>query len=616
MARESSQDTWSSGFRKLIFATLPPRSARAYIGDLSHWRTHKGPEWVANRTKVIWNVANLLRAGQSHLITGLLLDARIKCIKGLPSGVEGELVRRYAEIQSPSLLRRAAVPLRAYTAVRLKNASKSQILKARDSITQTGKPSGIIWLGTSSDRDLGKQGHLSMRYIPKNWTFELDSLVRLSGTSRYPSLLKIPGRSLQGTPFLSLTSSLLTKGRVPRVLLEAFPTRFALQREAERIQEKQGDASFGRITLIQEGGAKGRVVTSPNAWVQFYCKPYHDYLANIVRSIEAGDQTDLYGLSCVFDQLRGIYVALSRAQHGSYLAGVDLSSATDRFPLDFQQEVLKSLGLSAFSEALGELRGPYLAPTKGLWCYGRGQPMGLMGSFPLFHLTHFIHLSGLAEHAGLPPGQPWFLVTGDDVLFFDDELHRRYLHSMEEMEVPISWHKSFEGNLVEFLGFVITKSRGTWTAFRPYKFDHSRGLTTALNVLHAVGSNVREWTTNWADRYAEYQRLIPNLDLALSPLIPEAPLIRKDDGLPGSRYIGNLINQAFYSDSDDILSPDLYEIWLEERALLLKEEVQATGFEERLNTRQVDSFDPRLYIQSERDRKQFWSGLMGVKGIS
>lgn len=623
MARKSVYKKLDQTLEKLVYSCIPRSLARPYMGSLRHWYRHKGPEWVAHRLKALWNCALLLRAGQSEQIVQVCHDARIACANGLPRGVEGVLVRQFALANRPSTIRRQATALRSYTSIYLTKESSVQVDKSRRSINDPGLDQPLLRPFTSREKWMIQHGKLREvahttdvmilspfgPYLrPKEGRLKLDKLTYLSGTSSYPSLLNIPSKDKKRTPYLSMASSLMTKGIVPSSLIEKFGD-FDLRQEAELIQrENEEIPTYGRINLIQEGGAKGRVVCSPNAWVQYYCHPYHKYLMGLISHLEQDSKLVKfrYGVSCCLDQVRGARVALNRLDRGSFCQGVDLSSATDRFPLWAQQIMCQELGIPEFGVALQELRGPYIGLDKTPWSYGAGQPMGLYGSFALFHLTHFSLLNGLSAVLDLE-GEDNFCVLGDDVLIFDEKLLRLYMQTLEEWHVPISWHKSYKGNLVEFAGFLLTKTRDSWTAFRPYKHGKSGQISSVINLLHGIGSPVKAWNKYWSKAYEIYSHTLGLRDLSLEPLLHEEELPRKGDGIPGDRWIGSCINQASYCDTKGLISDhieQLFNAWYKDRYILCPAEEQYAGQFERDPVRDHSLFNPELYVQEDLARKE------------
>jgi len=169
---------------------------------------------------------------------------------------------------------------------------------------------------------------------------------------------------------------------------------------------------------------------------------------------------------------------------------------------------------------------------------------------------------------------------------------------MEKFEVPISWHKSYKGNLVEFAGFVITKSRKTWIAFRPYK--GTNGFSSVLNVVHALGEPVTKWGTYWARARKLYLETLGLRDLDLSPLLHEEKDNTPKSSLPGSKYFGSLFNRVLFTGTD-LPQPDS---WLEERHALLKEEWSILETRSSFDSR--STFNPEDYKVSDRMSRYTW----------
>lgn len=622
---------------KMIKSVLGEPLSSIYLKTLRHWIKYKGPEWTALRLKALWNCAMLLKSGELDLIPQVCHDNRIGLSSGLPKGIEGVLVRTFALTKKPCRIRAHSVALRSYTAIRLSKPSSKQIAKCRKSITSPGN--GLKWYSCTS-RDYR---HLDrLRADPKfHWDnrvlllnpfgfkvkaphLTLVSPNRLSGTSHYPSLQRFPNKEIKERPYLSMLSSMCTKGKVPLVLVDHFGD-FRLRLYAEMVQSMAEDETYGNINVIQEGGAKGRVVCSPNAWVQYYCKPYHSYLGRIIARLESHGKVFRYhyGTSCMYDQESGVYLALRKLESGNYASGVDLSSATDRFPLSAQQSICRELGIPEFGEALEELKGPYHSPTHELWTYGAGQPMGLYGSFPLFHLTHYCLLNGLSYKLGLPNDWSNFAVLGDDVIVFNKELHDAYLKALEVLGVPVSYNKSFEGNLVEFAGFTITRSQGGWTAYRPYKYGPNGEMSSPLNVLHALGSATRQWGSQWKKAYQEYQRSMIYRSLDLSPHISENDSICDPESLPTGNWLSSLLQRIRWQPvvktrsgggvEEFSIPLDLDESWVKDRYGTRQTCIDSNSlFEEEVALFSIklqdehNTFSPERYNLEDLRRKKFW----------
>jgi hypothetical protein len=147
------------------------------------------------------------------------------------------------------------------------------------------------------------------------------------------------------------------------------------------------------------------------------------------------------------------------------LYSFDLSSATDRIPLELQKALLVPyLGIEMV-EVWGGLLVDRLYHhgsnrdwklESGCVKYAAGQPMGALSSWAMLALTHHALVQWSALRAGviLPGG--WYgdyAVLGDDVVIGGTLVAEEYLKVMSEIDVPIGIHKSLvsiNGNALEF----------------------------------------------------------------------------------------------------------------------------------------------------------------------
>jgi hypothetical protein len=206
--------------------------------------------------------------------------------------------------------------------------------------------------------------------------------------------------------------------------------------------------SAGRIAgLDKDGGWKMRWVANPHRIHQHVLEPFKQRLLNLCHKLP---------WDCTHDQSKAVPAIQDRLKNGGQVHSVDLSSATDLFPLNFQEYVLRELNTSHRWQQYVDL---FIELSRSQWKFGdswvswkKGQPMGLGPSFPSFALSHGLLLNFLAGHR---PGL--FFILGDDVVILDDEVYNYYVRVLETWEVPISTSKSLSSTKVaEFGGSVIT----------------------------------------------------------------------------------------------------------------------------------------------------------------
>jgi hypothetical protein len=201
----------------------------------------------------------------------------------------------------------------------------------------------------------------------------------------------------------------------------------------------------GEVHFLQEPGYKLRSIASPYRLFQVASEPLKDDLKVLVSKLP---------WDCTHDQGRAFSPVQEAIRNGRQVHSVDLSNATDYFPLEVQMVVLQTIygkrspylklfedvSTSIFKSEIGDIR------------WSRGQPLGFGPSFFSFTLSHGILLYGLN-------GYKWdhdFYVVGDDVVILNDTLYRQYIGALTHLGCPYSPDKSISSNrLAEFAGKLI-----------------------------------------------------------------------------------------------------------------------------------------------------------------
>lgn len=203
---------------------------------------------------------------------------------------------------------------------------------------------------------------------------------------------------------------------------------------------------IGSVHFLQEPGLKLRSIASPFRINQIVMNPLGKSCYSIVRSLP---------WDCTFDQSRAVPHIQAALADGKTVHSVDLSSATDYFPLELQSFVLRSIfGSSSRDVKLFEfLSRGYWNSSIGPVSWKRGQPLGLYPSFAVFTLTHGLLLALLSNNQH----DDQFFVVGDDVVILNDDLYHRYIALLKLLGCPWSSDKSLSSNrLSEFAGKIIT----------------------------------------------------------------------------------------------------------------------------------------------------------------
>jgi hypothetical protein len=571
----------------LVNLALGCDRGRKYLGLVQRWMKCSGPEWTCKRLKAIRTASLQLRGGNKLVARAIWQKESIAYNHSslLPKGIIGEIVGCYVNAAKPQTIRRYDLVLRLYTCIQLDAVSLSQDKKAYASITGEGKD-GFDWIKVDllsqiirdeiaptlrptlrplGNPDLRRHAALKGRHVSQEALKRIALYDKLNTDCIDKTRTgKVVG--LRDKPYGRTVLSLLDQVWLPDALKEHNPNE-ELRLVIERSKgETNNNRIAGHISFIQERGCKARVVAVPNAWIQWLMEPLHTALSNLaMQQVE----------SCVHDQNNGAYFMQDALSKGKQIWCYDLSSATDRFPLELQLALLEGLGLGDYAEAIRDV-------SSANWVYRNsvhsleyvswkvGQPMGMYGSFPLFHLTHLCLLrvcTIIANNWKTRRGESivskssCFRVLGDDVIITDPDVAQMYAKAMFWLGVELSESKTIiSRNLGEFGGFVTTKTNiaGYASSYRPYKFEASglrrkgkRKAVSELSVSFALGSR----STSLGDsRYYgkhfkdfSYDAFVKTLGLRYPDLSP----MFGDEDSPGQRpeildshYLGSLWNTS------------------------------------------------------------------------
>ena len=212
---------------------------------------------------------------------------------------------------------------------------------------------------------------------------------------------------------------------------------------------------IGRLNPIQELGCKLRPAASPFLAVQAINEPLKKVLSAIERAIPQ---------IVTHDQQGGVDTLSEWINSNKKVWSLDASSFTDRFPVDYQLEVLRSLlsvdritqtmydafALTASKQYFAE----FIQRNIG---YLQGQSQGLGPSFSLATYSHYDLLANMCNSLGISPDN--FRVLGDDVIIAHEGLSILYREWMKSCNVEINMTKSvISSHLGEFAGAQVTSS--------------------------------------------------------------------------------------------------------------------------------------------------------------
>jgi hypothetical protein len=440
---------------------------------LTLWSKSSGEEWVVKRLKT-------LKAALIQHLAGneLGLEPREFALRvdGTPKGPFGPLFRSTRTLKERT---RALNTLLAYSGYSSSEVTSEQWLKFASSVeTPTEMRAGTTGrinyhlqdlFSRSTDLDgymefkrgLGFPGPMSAKPQPVT----LDAAF-FSETRRAPyycpqsnRLRTTPETDVErwGPSALSVVLKLdlaLQHGVFPGVLPSVYD---GLSREVLiRSDPLDLPVWWGKVSFLQEPGYKLRAVANPNRWVQLGLDPLKRVLFSALRTRTHG----LSGRDCTFDQEGGVKRVQSWLRAGSHCHSVDLSDATNQFPLSLQLDVIRYLLPDDWepwiclwkqaSEGAWQVFDPEKGHVRDMF-WAKGQPLGLGPSFAAFALAHHYIASRCIR------GRDDYVLLGDDIVIRGDESHDRYRTALRDLGCPVSELKCVSSTrLAEFAGKVIT----------------------------------------------------------------------------------------------------------------------------------------------------------------
>jgi hypothetical protein len=218
------------------------------------------------------------------------------------------------------------------------------------------------------------------------------------------------------------------------------------------------DVKLGKLSFLREPAGKVRVVAILDGWSQMLLSGLHSETQSILKKIPQ-DGT--------MDQGRPISLLRMKDLKDKPVYSFDLSSATDRLPIDLQcqilsfiynkdiawawREVMVGRDFHAFDQQLG---------VDTTLRYTVGQPMGALSSFNMLALSHHIIVQVAALNCGYSEWFCDYALLGDDIVIADKVVAMAYKSLMMDLGLELSDSKGFESpnGTFEFCKRMITPS--------------------------------------------------------------------------------------------------------------------------------------------------------------
>jgi len=440
------QQCWSElerGARhRLVAINLPRYMINPLVDCVFKWVRDSGPEWTVSRLKSFKLDLIRRKAGLQSEIPWIRKNS-----EGLPFGVFGSVMRWCMSALSAGKSRKrfnsALQALNISSLFTNETVTEVQFQKFMDGVN-CEEPDGL------SVEFISQYQHHVMRTIPHTQVQRGgNSLLEYRGsTEKWSPLFHSNKRVRQSDDILA--EMRYAEGAENYLFawehLELYaPVVAGIKGPLVRLRDNPDKHLYGgEVHFLQEPGLKLRAIASPYRIHQLALKPLGDAIYRVVEKLE---------WDCTFDQSKAIPWIQRSLSAGKTVHSIDLTGATDYFPLGIQLETLIGIfGELPDIRLLKEISQLRWKSEKGDIIWKRGQPLGLYPSFGMFTLTHGLLLSFLL-------GREYnneFFVVGDDVVILDDTLYTKYIALLQSMKCPWSPSKSLSSKfLAEFTGKVI-----------------------------------------------------------------------------------------------------------------------------------------------------------------
>jgi len=190
--------------------------------------------------------------------------------------------------------------------------------------------------------------------------------------------------------------------------------------------------SPGKLSIVEDPELKRRIIAMVDYYSQWLLRPIHDCLLKLLTHFPC-DRT--FTQDPFHQWEKGL---------GNSFWSLDLTAATDRFPIFLQEKLLSKI----FDENLSSnwkgllIDRDYETPEGNSIRYSVGQPMGAYSSWAAFTITHHLVVQWAAYISTGKDNFKNYIILGDDIVIRNDKVARRYIKIMNKLGVDISMQKT------------------------------------------------------------------------------------------------------------------------------------------------------------------------------
>jgi len=197
--------------------------------------------------------------------------------------------------------------------------------------------------------------------------------------------------------------------------------------------------TLGKISFVKDPECKLRIIAISDYFSQLYLKPIHNKIMNKLQNLPC-DRT--------YTQSPFNKWEINNENFWS----LDLSSATDRFPVELQKRLMARIFDMKLAQAWQSIlqERVFSTPEGYQLKYSTGQPMGTYSSWSVFTLTHHLVVYYCAQLCGYKNFDQ-YIILGDDIVIKNDKVAKKYINIIKGLGVELSMQKTHvSSNTYEF----------------------------------------------------------------------------------------------------------------------------------------------------------------------
>jgi len=241
-----------------------------------------------------------------------------------------------------------------------------------------------------------------------------------------------------------------------------------------------GKGEIRKLSAIKDKEVKVRVIAIGDYWSQTALYPLHSYLYSVLKKIPQ---------DCTFGQ----HKAPEKLGKQDFYSSIDLSNATDRFPLSLIASVLEAnLPKDYVNDWKNIMVGYPFSYKSSSVNYSVGNPMGFYSSWASFAVAHHYVVYYCCRKLNLSWRHAPYCLLGDDIVICHKGLADLYKETIKSLGVDYSKEKTYESpHFFEFAKRLFWKGE----EISPFPFSGLSEVSRKYYLLtqHFIEAEIKGW---------------------------------------------------------------------------------------------------------------------------